>query len=459
MRICFIANYQKTLFFQAISKVLREKSAEIFWITINKEQSNLISKDTPKENTIRIDKSILKSNNRPIGDFKIKELVFGDRCLKHESWGIEFLEKIQEPLYNFIHSNKIDIIIGELTWAHEILAFRIINGSPLINTKFLNPHTIRIPSKRFAFFTNEFQSEILEISKKTETQPSLLKLEAIAPDYLKLNDLILKKSRSLSSRLQKIINFLTRWKKDFNDPTLTTSHFKTLTKRLKEETNKELYKIIPRRKFTNDIKDLKYVLLTLHKQPEASIDVIGRYYENQLENISIISRALPKSWKIIVKEHTNAVGDRSILFFWKLLKDPAIILINEEESSFTLMEHAQLVITVSGTIAYEAAIKGIPSLTFADTFFNRLGRCKKLTIEDIRNYEIPDLIKKIKKTDTGIKSFTSWISQNSFEGIISDPTSNPECMSKDNIEKVSNAISLVYQETKSLPDRQDQVLS
>ncbi|WP_160286033.1 glycosyltransferase family protein [Pseudomonas knackmussii] len=446
MKICFVANYQKTIFFHEVSKYLLKKGVEIFWIAINKEQVTSLSNHYPPSNILLIDKSALKKNTKPVDDFKIKELVFGDRCLKNEKWGLDYLEKIQEPTYEFITKNKINVVIGELTWAHEILIMRMIKKRPEINSTYLNPHTIRIPPNKFAFFTNEFQSEILELPTPPMEETTPITLEAIPPDYLNLNNVLLKKSRKFSSRANKALNFFLRWKKDFNDPTLTTSHLNTLTKRVKEELNKELYSLLPRRKFTEEIKRTKYVLLTLHKQPEASIDVIGRYYENQETNILNISRSLPTHWKLLIKEHTNAIGDRSILFFLRLLRDPSIILIDENESSLNMVESAQLVITVSGTVAYEAAIKGIPSLTFADTFFNKLGHCRKLTIEDLRNREIPELIDSIKKSEDNTQEFTHWITRNSFDGIISDPTSNPNCMTKGNIEKVSDAILSVSRE-------------
>ncbi|WP_275628928.1 hypothetical protein [Pseudomonas sp. 273] len=310
----------------------------------------------------------------------------------------------------------------------------------------MNPHTIRIPSDRFAFFTDEFQSKIFEIEKETSIHTTPTEIKVSAPDYLQLNNTLLKKSRTFNHRAKKLYNFITRWKKDFNDPTLTTSHLRTLTKRIKEELNKELYRFIPRKKFDESIRNEKYVLLTLHKQPEASIDVIGRYYEDQEANITNISRSLPDNWKLLIKEHTNAIGDRSIFFFTRLLRDPAIVLIDENESSLNIIENAQLVITVSGTVAYEAAMKGIPSATFADTFFNKLGLCKKLTLEDLRNSDIPELIEHIKESESKSHEFKNWILRNSFEGIISDPISNPKCITSHNIEKVSDAILTVGRE-------------
>ena len=60
------------------------------------------------------------------------------------------------------------------------------------------------------------------------------------------------------------------------------------------------------------------MVYTLHKQPEASVDIVGRYYDNQYTNIQNIWRILPDDWCLVVKEHTNAIGDRPLSFLKKL---------------------------------------------------------------------------------------------------------------------------------------------
>ena len=58
----------------------------------------------------------------------------------------------------------------------------------------------------------------------------------------------------------------------------------------------------------------------MQKQPEATTDVKGMYYSNQYENIKMIWNVLPEKFNLIIKEHPNCIGDRSLSFYKNLLK-------------------------------------------------------------------------------------------------------------------------------------------
>ena len=72
----------------------------------------------------------------------------------------------------------------------------------------------------------------------------------------------------------------------------------------------------------------KYVLLTLHKQPEASIDLFDHYNSNQLELATTIANSLPMHYTLMIKEHSNAIGDRGAKWFKQLKKIKNITLVN-----------------------------------------------------------------------------------------------------------------------------------
>ena len=53
--------------------------------------------------------------------------------------------------------------------------------------------------------------------------------------------------------------------------------------------------------------------------------------------------------------------------------------------SHKLLDICEAVFTVSGTVAYEAALKGKKSFTFGPVYFNKLNYCKKISWKDFRN--------------------------------------------------------------------------
>lgn len=432
--ICFVANYQKTFFFDAISKSLKKLDIEIFWITTSQELLESLSIDYKVENILYIHKDIERQN--PIYDLRLNEIIFSDRSLREQQeWAVSYLENIQLPIYNFIKKNEIRCVFGELTWGHELLILRLLERSDDIDCKYLNPHTVRLPSGFFGFFINENQSTLLDRPCRKETP--VTNIEIKKPSYLHLNDKALAKHFSARERVHRAFRFFCKKTHDKKDPTVLhkkTSHFKI---KALIEVNKELYRTI-RKSPAIDIKGKDYVFFPLHKQPEASVDVIGRYYEDQYINILNIWRALPQGWALVVKEHTNAIGDRPLSFYKKLEKLNNAYLVDETEDSYALIDGAKCVVTISGTAAYEAALKGVPSLTFADTFFNTLENCKKIDITDLQKSTILEILNK----DTNAldrKEYEQWLSQRIFRGVISDPTSDPSCMEDENIADVSRA--------------------
>lgn len=437
--ICFIANYYKTDVFVEVAKILIQHNFKIYWITPNKKQYNHLSKVFSKDNVLYIGKKeILNSQFANVDyDLKINELVYGDRVMKEESekWTFRYLKQLKNVYFDFIQRNNIQFIFGELTWAHELVAIRLLIEAKELHCEFINPHTIRIPNGRFAFFSDEFQSVIKEVHTDS-TEPKKI-IEAEKPAYLALNDKFINQKTTLKHNFVLLKNFISRTNQDANDPTLYSNPWIQFKIKTSEIINRFLFMAFVVETNTEDLpKDKKTILFTLHKQPEASIDVIGRYYENQLNLIKNVWRIMPEDYILLVKEHSNAIGDRNLKFYKEIKKLRHTYLVDNSVNSYMLLENCEAVFTVSGTIAYEAALKGKKSFTFAPTFFNNLNGCNEISWKDFRNNQtFEDLLKQ--EDISNLKEFSAWLLGHSFEGIMSDSYGDPRCMEVGNIKKLS----------------------
>jgi UDP-N-acetylglucosamine 2-epimerase len=210
----------------------------------------------------------------------------------------------------------------------------------------------------------------------------------------------------------------------------------------KEVVNQLTYRYLKKFRFSF-IENKKYIFFGFHKQPEASIDVCGRYFENQFETVINIWRQLPPKWLLAVKEHSNAIGDRGYSFFKKICQYPNIVIIDEKEDSHRIIQNAQLIITNTGTMALEAALMNIPAITLSTVFFNRLNYCRHCNWQDLEKYNsITDLINEIKRQPNNIEEYTKYIMENSFEGSYTALiTTNPAVyLTDDNIRKFVCAV-------------------
>ncbi|MBW1293900.1 hypothetical protein [Aquimarina litoralis] len=438
--ICFVSNFEKTYVFDGVARILKDQhQIKVFWIVVNSKYLKYLSEKNDLDEILYIHKDL--EAHESVGDYKINELVANDRFLSlDKEVGLRFLNSIQKPVYEFIRKNKITTIFGELTWSHELLISRMVNTNVELDCRYYNPHVVRIPNGRFAFFKEE--KEDLKLDDNVHYQElnhPLIKLEK--PDYVNVNDKIVNESLKLKTKYNRFQRFLSKKNVEKNDPSLLYNFKDRLKRGYTEEKNRRRYYSIKTISF-DEIKNKKYVVYPLHKQPEASIDVLGKYYNNQWINIFNIWKLLPGDWCLVVKEHSNAIGDRDKSFYQKIQNLPNSYLVNEKTDSYALIRNCQTIFTVSGTIAYEAALMEKTAFTFAPMFFNKLKYCHQISIEDFNNCDNLSalILEKNGENDKkmSVKEFSNFVYHHSFEGTWT-PTS-PDVLSQRNLNLLSDAL-------------------
>jgi len=394
----------------------------------------LIDKDSVLEN---------KDNTHDASEYKLNEIWYGDRVLKYERWGQQYLSNLSGIYYEFISKNNIDFVFGEQTWAHELLVHRVCELNSELCCTSLSPHTVRMPAGKFAFFKDEFESAIKASKTEGFRYPEYPLLKAKKPEYLALNDKLLDEKSKLSFFVNKLKYFFNERIHEAHDPTKPDSIVRAFKGFASYYVNKKRYHWSVKELTKKELEGQKFVLFTLHKQPEASVDNTGRYFEDQLEVIKNIWRILPEDTLLIVKEHSNAIGDRKLEFYNKISEYKNVEFIQYNEDSYSLINMCEAVFTISGTIAYEAALMGKPAFTFIPIFFNKLSLCKHISYDDLRNPKtsLKVLINSVKYDQQQDQKYTNWIYGNSFDGLISDYKSNPSCMEQENIDKLVVAVN------------------
>ncbi len=118
--------------------------------------------------------------------------------------------------------------------------------------------------------------------------------------------------------------------------------------------------------------DQKYVYVPLHYQPERTTIPDGGIYSDQWLMVNLISVALPKGWKIYVKEHPTQFHPRydgqlgrHISDYHRLLAIDNVHLVSIKTNSLLLADRSKAVISVNSSVTFEAFFRRTPAVVFA----------------------------------------------------------------------------------------------
>ena len=121
----------------------------------------------------------------------------------------------------------------------------------------------------------------------------------------------------------------------------------------------------------------RYVLIALHYQPEETSTPTGRRFSNQYQLVNSIERSLPEDVMIVIKEHKSQFyfdqeGEtgRPLQFYRRVstLSD-RILFADVDFDTFELIDSSLGVITISGTIGWEAIARGKFCLHFGRAWY------------------------------------------------------------------------------------------
>lgn len=258
------------------------------------------------------------------------------------------------------------------------------------NVKHISFYDIRNPyQKRTAVsygIKNKFDLVVKDFTKyknKSVTPEMLEQLhkfrnKPVQPTYMK--NLINK--QTINSILLR--EFFIRFKKYYFDKNskfdyFTRNPFGLSYEKLRKLFYSKLLSLYSQKIFhKSDLENDKYFLFPIHMYPEASTLVLSKYYVNQIETITNISKTLPLNTYLYVKEHKSALGERKFNFYNELKKYPNIKIISFIENTFELINNSQGIITLSSTVGWEGVLLKKLVIVLGDVFYNDTGLTIKI---------------------------------------------------------------------------------
>ena len=303
--------------------------------------------------------------------------------------------------------------------------------------------------------------EAIDINQKP-TQEIAEYMNRLAGDYSKAVPFYMKNITDKSFSLQKLTTFLRQgWRYLYAAPNSPLKGKESFVNEMRlpglylgyYRLVGNLYKKRLQKKYSTlsvDV-DLKqnYIYMPLHYQPEKTTCPEGGVFVDQYLVVAMISKALPKGWKVYVKEHvsqfsTKLYGERgrSAIFYDQLLALGNVELVSLSYQSFDLIDNAKAVATVTGTSALEAINRGHVALIFGNVWFQS---CEGIIFVSTKK----DILEALKKIEHGyepskekIEAFFALIDNHSVKAYTA-PGPNKELSGLESKENIENLTKLL----------------
>lgn len=380
---------------------------------------------------------IKKSNNKPdlqyLASFENKyginlwQLAYNERIFFRYNDYYQFnndeilsiLEQECKLFENIIDEIKPDFLMTPMTTFHHNHLFYELCKAKGVKILMFIPTRLK---QRVMITNNPDKFDILSKKIKHEKDRNIEELQ----DYLK-NQTTSKDTKQVTSSfltsksklLKAAIEFLFI-SKNTNLKTHYTYYGRTKYRVLKNSLSdliKKKYRgYFIDKTFLRETLDEKFILYPLLTEPERSLLLAAPYYTDQLKVISDIAQSIPTGYKLYVKEHpAQLVRDwRKISFYKQIMSMPNVRLIHPSASTSDIIKKCSLIITIGGTIGFEAAFFEKATISFIETIYSELK-----SVYAIRSVtELPKLIQKCLEHNfdaRDLSRFIEYLEQNSIE--------------------------------------------
>lgn len=358
MKLAFVENRYKTLFWEALADELAMLGCSVIWIVQNPvftpRRDNVYIMPFPRRAELSVDNAVSG----------LDHLRRADRNINYFSGNDRHYAYYQHLINAWLDRERPDLVIGESTLFHELLMIECCRerGIP-----YLHPSMPGYPGGRYSVYIYDSKETLGQSADTPTAQECLALAEAIrkrerVPDYMKAPSAepdapAYHGPRSLSDRLIILRGYLSGER--FNTPAPWRKVWLDLgvKRRLKD------WAQIARRP-SDHAPGVRYALYPLQMQPEANLDVWGQRFQDQAQLVIQLADALPDGWHLLVKANPKSKYELSPALMDALRNHPRVSAVALSEPMGSVLKRTSLVCTVTGTVAVECVLSGIPLVQF-----------------------------------------------------------------------------------------------
>lgn len=430
MRVMLIENRGKTGFWAEVARALAAKGHALGWIVQNPAYAP--PRDLGESFALGFPKAA------DMVEAPVPEAVSTDRGRQYFGAGSRHYTFYEKRIAQALDSFCPDVVIGEPTLMHELMAIAECRrrGIP-----YLHPTMTRYPGGRFNVLEGDTQVPVMGSGEtwpreRLDDLATRIAEERSLPSYMAKPTAMAARIRQLRrAKGQARVTTGWLWGERFNTPSPAR---KMALQRLLKENLKAWGGLARMPDGTGPV-----ILYPLQMQPEANIDVWGRPYSDQVAFVKRLLAALPEEGAVAVKANPKSKYEASVEMLALARSNPRVVLLPITCPMKDAQAATTVSITVSGTVGFEAV-------------FGR-GRCLSLRHPVLERHlpefhaDTPEaaVARLLADPDAGRGStargadLLAWLVAESFEGTINEPTYDPNCLSPENISKVTGVIAQV----------------
>jgi hypothetical protein len=463
MRIAFIPSAYRTVVARELAVRFERAGHSVYWLCPNRRWTRWLIEHGVEPGQIlditRYAQEWLEAGDDTNGEraelhalerksgWNIHDLIASDHLLarRDTDYAVRYLATCARHARRFLQEHAIELITGEMTWAFEQIIGHV---AVELGVTFVRPMDVRVPHDRTGFFRDRKEQDMVELRATTSADRTearaLLKAyreKPRQPAYMSLNQSVL---RANSDRIKLLTKHVVDLALDPYDETsrrplgLIADHSKQVLRTL---INGKLGPF----EMPDDQPKRPFVLVTLHLQPEMTIDVMASPLCNQIATTEALARTLPVTHDLYVKEHIVALGRRPPGVYAALRAIPGVRLIDPRAHTFRLIQQASLTVAATGTAVYEASLLGRPGVTMGPTVFS------PIVVSDRFNPFVDSLGETIERcagknphNDEEIVEFLAWLFAQTVPGAGGDALWQPYAMDPAYLDSVADGFFTLF---------------
>ncbi|WP_341237705.1 hypothetical protein, partial [uncultured Limnobacter sp.] len=333
MKIVFVENRGKTVFWSAVARELMRHGHDVSWLVQNPAYASAAEVGT------RFFLGFPKTTD--LVDAPIPPAVLTDRGRQYFGAGSQHYSFYANRIAVALDDLNPDVVIGEPTLMHELLTIEECNRR---NIPYLHPTMTRYPAGRFSILSGATQVPLMVNHNSLPSTQLLEQAKGIVagsslPSYMKKPSSFGAPKHAARKILgQSRVSLGWFMGERFNTP----SPLRKLALQRNLRTNLKSWEALARLPNV----DNSIILYPLQMQPEANIDVWGRPYVDQFAFIQRLLEALPTNDYVAVKANPKAKYEISERLLELARKDPRVILLPLDCSMVEAQNRSVGVVTV-----------------------------------------------------------------------------------------------------------------